>query len=349
VAEEVARAFGYDRVPSRLPEPVLPAFRPDPSAARHRIRRILAGLGLDEVLTHALIGTDDLRRSGYAADGGLVRVANPLAEQHAIMRPVLYPSLLGALAENVRQRRLDPWLFEVGKTYWMGDPGRPASDAETAGTGRFEAWHVGIALLGPRGGRLPGDDARDADVAEIKGIVDALHAALGARPPSYRPEGPAELHPHLHPGRAARIVSPAGADYGSVGEVDPRVAAAWDLPGRPVIGAINVAQLLALVPVEQRVVPVPAAQPIDRDLAIVVPEATLIGDLLRVLRAAAGPQLADAHLFDIYRGPQVGDGRVSYAVSLRFQPEHAADEAVVDRALNRIRGSLTHHLGAEFR
>ena len=90
-------------------------------------QRILGGLGLDEVVLHALIGADDLARSGYDdADPDLIRLANPLAEQHSIMRPVPYLSMLAALAENVRQRRTDPWLFEVGKTYWMGGSrGRP--------------------------------------------------------------------------------------------------------------------------------------------------------------------------------------------------------------------------------
>ncbi|HEX6140533.1 MAG TPA: phenylalanine--tRNA ligase subunit beta, partial [Candidatus Limnocylindria bacterium] len=119
VAEEIARAHGYENIPAPLPSPTLPPFRPDPAAARHRVRRTMAGLGLDEILMHALIGPDDLARTGYdPADATLVRLANPISPQHSVMRPVMYPSMLAALAENVRQRRLDPWLFEVGKTYW---------------------------------------------------------------------------------------------------------------------------------------------------------------------------------------------------------------------------------------
>jgi phenylalanyl-tRNA synthetase beta chain len=350
VAEEIARAYGYDRIPGRLPEPVLPPYRPDPSEPRHRLRRILAGLGLDEVVTHALIGPADMARSGYdgSADG-LVRVANPLAEQHSIMRPTLYPSLLASLAENVRQRRTDPWLFEVGKTYWQAGPsGKGPAWAETAGTGRFEAWHVGLALLGPRTARPPDGEGREADHADLKGVVEALHAALGAPAPTFRPETGDERHPHLHPGRAARMLDPGGHAYGSIGEVDPRIAAAWDLPGRPVMAAINLAQLQALVR-DVRVSPVPAAQPVDRDLAIVLEDATPLGELMRIVRASAGPTLAQARVFDIYRGPQIGRGRVSYALTLRFQPETAGDEKTVERALNRIRGSVGHHLGGEIR
>ncbi len=68
-----------------------------------------------------------------------------------------------------------------------------------------------------------------------------------------------------------------------------------------------------------------------------------------MLRSSAGPLLTEARLFDEYRGPQVGDGRVSYAIALRFQPMAAGDEQAVERALDRIRGALQHHLGAEIR
>ncbi len=349
VAEEIARSHGYGRIPARQPQPALPPFRPDPSDPRHRLRRILAGLGLDEVLTHALIGPTDLRRSGLdPADAGLVRVANPLAEAHSILRPSMAPSMLASLAENVRQRRTDAWIFEVGKTYWSDDGKGPAW-AETAGTGRFEAWHVGIALLGSMAPRSPGVDARDAGVPDLKGLVAAMHAALGAPEPSFRAETTDELHAHLHPGRAARLLDPSGHAYGNLGEVHPAVAAAWDLPGRPLLAVINLPQLLALAASDVRAREVPAAQPLDRDLAVVVDTGTPLGEVLRILRTTAGPLLVGSRLFDEYRGPQVGDGKVSYAIALRFQPETAGDDRAVERAMKRIGGALQHHLGAQIR
>ena len=351
VAEEIARAHGYQLIPGRLPRATLPPYRPDPSEPRHQVRRILTGFGLNEVVTHALISADDLRHSGYAPDDpSYVRVANPLSEAHVILRPVLYPSLLASLAENVRQRRLDPWIFEVGKTYhYAPDARRLPPGAETAGKGRFEVWHLGIALLGAETPAAVGSAARDADIPRLKGLIEGLHAALGAPPPTYRPEGEDERHPHLHPARAGRLLDPAGHDYGSFGEVDPRIAAEWGLTGRPVMAAINLPQLFALVPSRLRVLPVPAAQPIDRDLAVVVDESTPIGEVLRLVRANAGPMLVAARPFDEYRGEQVGAGKVSHAIALRFQPETATDEKAVEKALNKVRGALTHHLGAEIR
>ncbi|HEY7451615.1 MAG TPA: phenylalanine--tRNA ligase subunit beta [Candidatus Limnocylindria bacterium] len=350
VAEEVARAHGYDRIPGRLPEAALPPSRPDPTARRHALRRVLAGLGLDEVITHALVGPADLSRTGFdPTPEHLVTAANPLSEDHAILRPVPYPSVFAALAENVRQRRSDLGLFEVGKIYRH----RPGASGELAqaGSAYSEAWTVGIGLLGSATGRYPGEAPRPWDVADLKGIIDALHAALGLPAPGYRAEAPEEHHPHLHPGRAARIVDAAGKSYGSVGEAHPSATAAWDLPHPPLVAAIHLdpGGLFGLEPLSERAGPLPAAQPVDRDLAVVVDEATPVGELLRISRQNGGPMLASARLFDVYRGPQIGEGRVSYAIALRFQPISADDEPGIARAVEKIGGALRHHLGAEIR
>ncbi len=351
VAEELARAHGYDRVPSRLPSPDLPPSRSDPGARRHELRRALAGLGLTEVVTHALIGPSDLARSGFDAGGPhLVRVANPLSEEHAILRPVPYPSVLAALAENVRQRQLDVAIFEVGKTYRYRPTGTPGELAQADGAYR-ETWNVGIGLLGHAGAARPGEPPRPWDVADLKGIVDAAHEAMGLPAPGYRAETTEERHAHLHPGRAARIIDGSGRSYGSLGEAHPAVAEAWGLPGRPLVAAIHLEPggMFDLTPRGDRAVPVPAAQPIDRDLAVVVDADTAVGELLGLVHQNGGPLLVAVNVFDEYRGAQVGEGRVSYGLGLRFQPGSAADEKSVTRAMDKIGGALRHHLGAEIR
>jgi phenylalanyl-tRNA synthetase beta chain len=350
VAEELARARGYDRIDGRLPSADLPPSRPDPSERRHVLRRVLAGLGLDEVVTHALIGPSDLSRTGFDAAGAhLVRVANPLSEEHAILRPVPYPSVFAALAENVRQRRSDLALFEVGKTYRYRAMGHQG-ELDQAGGAYHEAWTVGIGLLGMATVRAPGEPARPWDVADLKGIVDAAHAAMGLPAPGYRPETPEEHHAHLHPGRAARIIDASGRSYGSVGEAHPSVTEAWGLPSRPLVAAIHLEPggMFAVAPDADRAVSVPAAQPVDRDLALVVDAATPVGEVLRLTRQNGGPLLVDVQLFDVYRGSQIGAGRVSYGLALRFQPA-SSDERAVARAMDKIGGALRHHLGAEFR
>ena len=98
-----------------------------------------------------------------------------------------------------------------------------------------------------------------------------------------------------------------------------------------------------------RAVATPAAQPVDRDLAVVVDATTPVGELIRLARQNGGPQLVEVRLFDVYRGEQIGEGRVSYGLALRFQPESAADERSIARAMDKIAGALRHHLAAEIR
>jgi phenylalanyl-tRNA synthetase beta chain len=188
----------------------------------------------------------------------------------------------------------------------------------------------------------------EADVAELKGMIEALHAALGAPVPAYRPAAHTR-DPHLHPGRAADLVDGSGHAYGTLGEIDLGVAAAWDLPGRPVAANISLAALFEQVAELVRVGEPPAAQPIDRDLAVLLDEGTAVGELLRLIRSNGGPHLIEARLFDQYRGPQLGAGKVSFAVALRFQPANTGDERLVERAMKRIQGALQHHLGAVIR
>src|SRR5687768_11405522 len=352
VAEEVARAYGYERIEGRLPRAALPPFRPDPSEPRQRVRRILAGLGVDEMVGQALIGVDDLRRTRLDPGAAeLVRLFNPLSEEHAILRPSMAPSLLAGLAENARWRQPDVRLFEVGKVYWYHPDAPSPRDrrAETAGSGRYESWELGLAMAGHAVPAFAGDPLRPADVADLKGIIDALHDALGAPLPSYRAEDAQTAHAHRHPGRTGLICDAAGRPYGSVGEVHPGVVDAWSLSGRPVDAAIDLGRLLDLVPAERRSRPIAAAQPLDRDLAVVVPDTTPVGEVLRVTRLSAGPMLVGLRLFDEYRGEQVGPGRVSYALSLRFQPDEPGEVNAIEKALNKVRGSLRHHLGAEIR
>ncbi|MGH2402380.1 MAG: hypothetical protein ACRDE6_06680, partial [Candidatus Limnocylindria bacterium] len=167
--------------------------------------------------------------------------------------------------------------------------------------------------------------------------------------PAYRAEEPDAAHVHRHPGRTGLICDAAGRPYGSVGEVHPGVVEAWGLSGRPVDASIDLDRLLDLVPAGRRSRPISPAQPVDRDLAVVVADATPVGEVLRVTRVSAGPMLTGLRLFDVYRGEQIGSGRVSYALALRFQPEEPGEVKAIEKALNKVRGALRHHLDAEIR
>ena len=317
VAEEVARAHGYDRIPGRLPEAALPPYRPDPSEPRHRVRRILGGLGLDEVVLHALIGADDLARSGYdAADPDLIRLANPLAEQHSMLAGALPvdagraggerpPASHGSVAVRGRQDVLD------------GRQPRPSwRRAQAAGDGRPGTPR--LACSG-RASRQPRPERSRMRMCDPEGPDRRPARRVGAPLPAYRPEVGEVLHPHLHPGRrpdrgchGARLRQPGRGASAGGGGVGPAGSAGHrrDQPGA-----------LSLAPQEVVVQPVPAAQPVDRDRPCrwMRPPRWASCCAARERRAIAGRGGRSTCI-----AARRSARRVSYAIALRFQPGRPA-------------------------
>jgi hypothetical protein len=292
VAEEVARAHGYDAIPGRLPTAELPPYRPDPSGPRHAIRRILAGLGLDEIVTHALIGPEDLRRTRLDAHGAdLVRLYNPLSVEHSILRPSMAPSLLGrwprtrgsARARRVAVRPRQGVLAPAASTR------RHASArAETAGTGRYESWELGIVLTGRR--RRARRASRSVRRRRRNPEGDRGRAARRARGAAagVPRRGRRGAHPHRHPGRTGRIcdaqrpavrVARRGAP-GRRGGMGPRGRAGRRLDQRGSAARPRAGRTLG--PAFRRPSRSIATSPWSLD------EATPVGELLRVARASAG-------------------------------------------------------------
>ena len=149
MAEEVARVRGYEVIPGILPHTPMPPYRPSPLEVRDAIREALAGAGVSEVVTYALVAPDDPVRFGprddgelasepeQRAGGGVVTVTNPLSSQHSVLRQSLLGSLLEVVGTNRRHGRDDVAVFEVGKGYGKADGG-----------GTREWWRLGIALAG---------------------------------------------------------------------------------------------------------------------------------------------------------------------------------------------------------
>ncbi|HSW41445.1 MAG TPA: phenylalanine--tRNA ligase subunit beta, partial [Patescibacteria group bacterium] len=202
VAEEIARVGGYDAVPAKTPDTPMPRFRPDPLERRNAIRRALAGAGLTEVVTPALVPEGQARRLAWplaAADGvpgddavagDPIRVRNPLSERHAVLRSGLVGSLLDVLATNERHGRDDVAVFEVGKGYAAGPDGGPA-----------EWWRLAFLLAGtavPVSWSLAG---RRWDLEDGKALVTLVARLIGAEPPRFLPHRDGAP---LHPGRSAR-------------------------------------------------------------------------------------------------------------------------------------------------
>jgi phenylalanyl-tRNA synthetase beta chain len=339
--EEVARIYGYDRIPVTEMADTLPPQRDRVSVdLEERVRDLLAIAGLQEVITYRLTTPEReaalIPEGAPAAERPYVRLANPVSADRVVMRQSLLPGLLEVMAQNARLReRL--WFFEVGPVYLPnGAADLPAEPRRLA---------MGIA------GRIAPASWRDvdpcrADFFDLKGVVEALLEGLHLTAVAFEPA----THPTFAPGRTARVLVES-REVGVLGEIHPQVRTAFDLPGGPVcLTELDLDALLARVPLTYRVVPVPRFPPALQDIALVVDEGVPAADLTAVVRSAGGPLLYDVRLFDVYRGPQLPPGQKSLAYSLVFQAtDRTLTDAEVEAEKRRIVGAVAKRLGARLR
>ncbi len=339
--EEIARIYGYDRIPVTEMADELPPQRDRVSVElEERVRDLLTVAGLQEVITYRLTTPEReaalIPGNASVVDRRYIRLANPISADRVVMRQTLLPGLLEIMAHNARLRdRL--WFFEVGPVYLPNGGARlPAEPRRLA---------MGVAgRIAPPSWR-DGDPCR-ADYFDLKGVVEAFFSGLHLTAVAFEPV----THPTFAPGRTARALV-GGQEVGILGEIHPQVQAVFDLPSGPVCMAeLDLDVLLTCVPLTYRVAAVPRFPPALQDIALVVDDGIPAADLTAVVRSSGGPLLVDVRLFDLYRGPQLPSGQKSLAFSLVFQ---AADRtltvAEVEAEKRRIVEAVAKRLGARLR
>jgi phenylalanyl-tRNA synthetase beta chain len=345
LVEEVARISGYDQVPSVLPPaPASPGLTAE-QRRRRSVARTLAEAGYVEVLSYPFVSPavhdafglelDDPRRVAS-------RLANPISDEEPELRTSLLPGLLKALTRNAGRGQRELALFEIGIVF-QPDPAAPPAprlgvdrrptDEELAELYRAvpnQPRYVAAVLSGerdPSGWWGEGRGANWADAVEAARLIaDAAGVALRVRQGQYAP---------WHPGRCAElVVDTADGDLvvGHAGELHPGVLAALDLPARTCAMELDLDGLpAARVPTAPEISAFPPAL---IDVALVVPTETPAADVGEALAEGAGELLESLRLFDVFTGPQLGEGSKSLAYALTFRaPDRTltAEEATTAR------------------
>jgi phenylalanyl-tRNA synthetase beta chain len=328
--EEVLRLWGYDRVP-----PTLPASREFHERERvgrdicAGIRASLAAAGFQEIISYAFIPPGSLEVLGIPDRPLPVR--NPLSEEQSVMRTSLLPGLLSAASHNVRRQQKSLWLFELGRVF-LPVAGSALPD---------EPLRVAGIVAGRRAARSWTHADSDVDFYDIKGAVESLCARLRAGPVLFDRRG---IPAHLHPGRGA-TVSIGGVPAGSLGQLRPRVCAGFDLPETTFVFELLV-EALAKASAEAGAFKAYADFPgVERDMALVVPDSVPAGDLTAEIGVMGIAEVEDARVFDVYAGPQVGEGRKNMAIAVSYR---AADRTLTDAEVDAIHARIVAALNERF-
>lgn len=331
--EEIARLFGYDRIPATLPTgTAVIGGEAYPLPWLRRLRERLLGAGLSEAITSGLIDPDGLDRLGLPADEPrrqAIPLRNPLARNMSVLRPLLAVGLLDALAVNAARHNPAAHLFEIGAVF--------RGEMPLAGLPE-EPLHLGLALFGPPEAHWR-DRPSAPDFFDLKGYVELACEALEA--PAHRFQ--AALEPFLHPGRAARLIV-GDLDAGFMGELHPRLAEAWGLPGRPLLAEIDLGTLLREHPPERAYELLPRFPAVSRDIALLVPANAPAAAVAAVIERYGKPLVRRVLLFDVYSGEQVPAGQKSLAYSIQYQ---AAEGTLTDAEVEAQEAAILAGLAAE--
>ncbi len=342
--EEIARVYGYDRIPTTLLSDELPPQRQNLALeGEERVRDILAGCGLTEVITYSLTNLESVGKLGLdqaeLQAANYIRLANPLTGEREYMRRTLMNNLLETLRDNLRFTERVA-VFEIGHVY-LPREGQLLPD---------EPRRLGIALSGPRLARSwLTASAEPMDFYDLKGVVEALLTHLGIDAYAFEPT----RHPTFHPGRTAalRLPDTNSQPLAILGEVHPLVREAFDLPDRPVcLAEFDLEALLTQSQAVHPMKPISRFPPVIEDLAIVVAEEVPAQKVQEVIAQAGGELLAQVTLFDVWRGGQVPAGKKSLAYTLMYQgQDHTLGPDEVNKVRERILQQLSKELGAELR
>lgn len=336
--EEYARIYGLKRLPPvRSMATIVPGADDKPAQAQGRLRDVLVGLGLQQILHYSFLAEGLLDRFDPANAPNRVKLANPLTADHTVMRDALLPQMAETIGLNFSRQISEVAFFEAGRVFWLGADGLPTEED-----------HLAVGLLGPVG-RTGLDQFKPVGELEmflwIKGLWEQAAAALNLRGASLCPAD----RPWGEPGRGLEMVID-GQVAGWLGLLNASIAKEWRIHEPVGLLEAAVVPLVKDVATMQGLTPPPSYPSIRRDAALLLAADVPHARVLEVARAAAPPELESIALFDIYQGKNLGEGRKSmaYAFTYRSKTGTLTDEAA-NGFQEKVNAALKAHLPAEIR
>lgn len=341
ISEEIARLHGFDKIKSTLPNGV--SMQGTQSAKQTFIDKVKASLssqGLYETISFALTNEETFNKLNIPQDSPLrkaVPIMNPLSDEYPLVRTTLLSSIFDNLARNLARKNDDVALFEVGSVFFP--KALPVTELPD------EVVKIAGAITGRRNAQGWNQANDMVDFYDAKGIIEELFANL--RVTRYTVE--AGTHYAMHPGKTALFKK--GRDViATVGEVHPAVLSAYGITKPVYIFELDATTVMKYMAKDLKYKALPKYPATSRDLAMLVDVDVNAADIEKAMTKAAGQNLTQITLFDVYTGKQVEEGKKSLAFSLTFQSnDKTLTDAEIDPAIEKIVAKLQKDFNANLR
>ena len=330
LAEEVARFYGYDNIPTTLPDGEATAGKISFKLRVEEVAKNIAEFcGFSQGMTYSFESPKVFDKLLFAKDDSVrqaVEILNPLGEDYSIMRTVSLNGMLTSLATNYNRRNKNVRLYELGNVYIP--KALPVTELPE------ERMQFTLGMYG------------EGDFFSMKGVVEEFFEKVGLlKRETYDPNSG---KPFLHPGRQANIIYD-GKVVGYLGEVHPEVADNYGIGERVYVAVIDMPEIVALASFDRKYQGIAKYPAVGRDISMVVPKEILVGQIEEVIESKGGAYLESFSLFDIYEGSQIKEGFKSVAYSITFRAkDRTLEEADVSSAMKKIVAAL-EEMGIELR
>jgi phenylalanyl-tRNA synthetase beta chain len=323
--EEAGRLYGFHNIESKpLKGGLTRGEKPYNKQIEARVKSVLQGIGYNEVMTYSFISPkayDKLNLPEDAPERNYIRLMNPLGEDYSTMRTTLMSNMMDLLGRNENKGIEEVFAYEIGYTFIPKS--LPVVDLPE------EKQVLSIGFYG------------DKDFYYMKETLEMVFSRLGIKNLDYR-----RLTDNysFHPGRAARVYS-GDDELGVFGEVHPDVAGNYELKNRPYVATINFDKVVELTDLDIKYKPLPKYPSMTRDIAVVVDEDIMVGELEEVIIHHGKDLVESIDLFDIYRGNQVEKNKKSVAFSIVYR---SYEGTLTDSVVNKIQTSIIEDLENKF-
>lgn len=329
LAEEVARFYGYDKIPSTIPSSELTGFLPFCRKIEKVAQDVAEYCGFSQAMTYSFESPKVFDKLRLDADDPLrqaVKIRNPLGEDFSIMKTLPLNGMLSSLETNYRRRNKDVRLYELAKVYLPKS--LPLTELAD------ERVELTLGMYG------------EGDFYTMKGVCEEFFEKVGMKKKvSYAPNSGKN---YLHPGRQANVYYD-GRLLGYLGEVHPLVAESYGMKTRVYVAVIDIPTVIELATFDYKFEDLTKYPAVLRDISMVVPKNVMAGDIEKILEERGGKILESYELFDIYEGNQIKEGFKSMAYSIVFRSkDRTLEDADVTAAMKKILNGL-EGLGIELR